>query len=427
MMPWPEAREDAGDGAHVTLSALYQDLKFRILDLVHDYIERRGAALDHDDRTCVEEIRREIARAASLTIAGAGIALNSAERQQLSDDVMNEIVGFGPLQPLLNDETVDDIIVNGHDCIYVERRGVLEPVEACFRDRTHLSNVIQRIVSPLGRRVDESSPFVDARLPDGSRVNVAVPPVAIDGPAISIRKFKRVPLTMRDLVERQALSAEMAECLEAACRQRRNILVSGGTGSGKTTLLNILSSFIGEKERVITIEDAAELQLRSPHVLRMETRECCGEGVARITARDILRNALRMRPDRIILGEVRGGEAVEMLQAMTTGHDGSMSTLHANNPQDAVKRLELLLAFGGLEADPRTVRRQIASAIHMIVQVQRYADGLRRISRISEIAGMEGDVVLFDDLFSHDAASGRFAADGRARLAGLALREGGWR
>jgi len=391
--------EDKGSSAlrNVAVTQVYQDLKFRTLDIVHDYLDRRGQDASH---ISAEAIKADIARALPVALSGAGIALNSSEKDALLEDIFHEITGFGPLQPLLLDDTVDDIIVNGYNRIYVERGGVLSQVNSCFRDDHHLLNVIHRIVSPLGRRVDESAPFVDARLPDGSRVNIAIPPVTIDGPSISIRKFKRVPLTMQDLIDSGTIGRDTADMLQEAVRKRLNILVCGGTGSGKTTLLNVLSSFVGPTERIITIEDAAELQLRSPHVLRMETREACSEGARRITSREILRNALRMRPDRIILGEVRGDEVADMLQAMTTGHDGSMSTLHANNPKDAVKRIELLLGFAGVSGDPVTIRRQIASAIHLIVHVQRCADGMRRVQSVSEIAGMEGDVILFNDVMT---------------------------
>jgi pilus assembly protein CpaF len=390
-----ERTQGTGTLKNVALTQVYQDLKFHTLDIVHDYLDRRG---QDASGLSADAIKADIARALPVALSGAGIALNSGEKDVLLEDIFHEITGFGPLQPLLLDDTVDDIIVNGHNRIYVERGGVLAQVNTCFRDDQHLFNVIHRIVSPLGRRVDESAPFVDARLPDGSRVNIAIPPVAIDGPSISIRKFKRVPLTMPDLVRARALARETADFLQDAVRRRLNILVCGGTGSGKTTLLNVLSSFVGPTERIITIEDAAELQLRSPHVLRMETREACAEGARRITSREILRNALRMRPDRIILGEVRGDEVADMLQAMTTGHDGSMSTVHANNPKDAVKRIELLLGFAGVSGDPSTIRRQIASAIHLIVHVQRCMDGVRRVRGISQIAGMEGDVILFNDI-----------------------------
>lgn len=390
-----EANGHSLKSANVALTQVYQDLKFRTLDIVHDYLDRRG---QDASRISAEGIKTDIARALPVALSGAGIALNSSEKDTLLEDIFHEVTGFGPLQPLLLDDTVDDIIVNGYNRIYVERGGVLSQVNTCFRDDHHLLNVIHRIVSPLGRRVDESAPFVDARLPDGSRVNIAIPPVSIDGPSISIRKFKRIPLTLPDLVKNKALGRETADFLQEAVRRRLNILICGGTGSGKTTLLNVLSSFVGPTERIITIEDAAELQLRSPHVLRMETREACSEGARRITSREILRNALRMRPDRIILGEVRGDEVADMLQAMTTGHDGSMSTVHANNPKDAVKRIELLLGFAGVSGDPLTIRRQIASAIHLVVHVQRCPDGLRRVQSVSEISGMEGDVILFNDI-----------------------------
>ncbi|MFA5120088.1 CpaF family protein [Zavarzinia sp.] len=379
-------------------SPLYQELKFRALTIVHDYLEKRGFT---PDKANAEVVRSEISRAISVVVAGAGVALNAAERERLLDDVFFEIVGLGPLEPLLADTTVDDIIVNGPNRVYVERGGVLERVTTRFRDDAHLMNIIQRIVSPIGRRVDEASPFVDARLKDGSRVNIVIPPIALDGATVSIRKFKRIPLKIHDLIRSGAISEEMVDYLAACVRARLNILISGGTGSGKTTLLNILSGYISPTERIVTIEDAAELQLRQSHVVRLETRPPSADGTPEITARDLVRNALRMRPDRIILGEIRGGEAVEMVQAMTTGHDGSMATLHANSPQDAMGRLELLLSFGGMKADVGTVRRQITSAVQVIVQVQRLSMGARKVISIAEVVGMEGETIVQNERFRY--------------------------
>ena len=386
-----------GEGEIYT-SPLYQELKFRALTIVHDYLEKRGFT---PDKANGEVVRSEISRAISVVVAGAGVALNAAERERLLDDVFFEIVGLGPLEPLLADTTIDDIIVNGPSRIYVERSGVLERVTTRFRDDAHLMNIIQRIVSPIGRRVDEASPFVDARLKDGSRVNIVIPPIALDGATVSIRKFKRIPLKIHDLVRSGTISQDMVDYLAAAVRSRLNVLISGGTGSGKTTMLNILSGFISATERIVTIEDAAELQLRQSHVVRLETRPPSADGTPEITARDLVKNALRMRPDRIILGEIRGGEAVEMVQAMTTGHDGSMATVHANSPQDAMSRLELLLSFGGMKADVSTVRKQITSAVQVVVQVQRLASGARKVISIAEVVGMEGETIVQNERFRY--------------------------
>ncbi|MCF4166120.1 CpaF family protein [Zavarzinia compransoris] len=386
-----------GDGDIYT-SPLYQELKFRALTIVHDYLEKRGFT---PDKANGEVVRSEISRAISVVVAGAGVALNAAERERLLDDVFFEIVGLGPLEPLLADTTVDDIIVNGPNRVYVERSGVLEKVTTRFRDDAHLMNIIQRIVSPIGRRVDEASPFVDARLKDGSRVNIVIPPIALDGATVSIRKFKRIPLKIHDLIRTGTISQEMVDYLAAAVRSRLNVLISGRTGSGKTTMLNILSGFISATERIVTIEDAAELQLRQSHVVRLETRPPSADGTPEITARDLVKNALRMRPDRIILGEIRGGEAVEMVQAMTTGHDGSMATVHANSPQDAMSRLELLLSFGGMKADVATVRKQITSAVQVVVQVQRLSSGARKVISIAEVVGMEGETIVQNERFRY--------------------------
>lgn len=391
-----EASSQGDSPPNIQLSALYQEVKFRALEMVHDYLETQGYEIADVNAAT---LRQEITRAVSIAISGIGMALNAEERNSLIEDVRFELTGLGPLEPLLADPSVDDILVNQHDRIYVERNGSLELVSQRFRDNDHLLNIIQRIVSPLGRRVDENSPFVDARLPDGSRVNIVVPPVMIDGPTISIRKFKTTPLTGQDLVRMEALTVDMLNYLARCVQSRLNILISGGTGAGKTTLLNVLSAFINPKERLVTIEDAAEVQLRQPHVARMETRPPGPEGSRAITARELLQNSLRMRPDRVILGEVRGGEAVDMLQAMTIGHDGSMGTIHANSPKDAILRLELLLGFGGIKADAISLRRQIARAINVIVQVERTLGGARRIVHIAEIGGLEGDMVLLHDRY----------------------------
>jgi pilus assembly protein CpaF len=375
---------------------LYQTLKFRLFDRVLEILEMRGLSADALDE---QLLRDEIGRGLITVVAGEGMALNAAEQNNLIEDVRFEISGLGPLEPLLRDIDVDDIIVNGPFRIYVERAGKLSRTSVRFRDSAHLMNIIQRIVSPIGRRVDEASPFVDARLADGSRVNIVIPPIALDGPMISIRKAKPFALKAPEFIRNNSLTREMLAFLASAIGSRLNILVCGGTGAGKTTLLNMLSGFIPETERLVTIEDAAELQLRQSHIARLETRPAIAEGGREISARDLMRNALRMRPDRIILGEVRGGEAVEMLQAMNTGHDGSMSTIHANSPRDALGRLELLLGFGGLTADPRSVRRYIASSIQLLVQVQRMADGKRRITEISELIGVESDNFTLNPLF----------------------------
>jgi pilus assembly protein CpaF len=380
----------------LTDNEAYQGLKFRVFNRVLELLELRGISAETLE---AETLREEIGRALMAISAADGIALNASERAQLMQEVSYEVVGLGPLEPLLRDASVDDINVNGPLKIYVEREGRLQRAPGRFRDTQHLMNIIQRIVSPIGRRVDEASPYVDARLADGSRVNIVIPPVALDGPLVSIRKTKPHPLRAADYVRNGSLTQDMLVFLSTAIRSRLNMLICGGTGSGKTTLLNMLSGFIPETERLVTIEDAAELQLRQSHVARLETRPANADGAREVSARDLVRNALRMRPDRIILGEVRGGEAVEMLQAMNTGHDGSMSTIHANSGRDALARIEMLLGFGGLNADPRTLRRYIASSIQVIVQAQRMANGRRRVTSIAELVGIEGDSYTLNELF----------------------------
>jgi pilus assembly protein CpaF len=387
------------DGSNPASSDSYQWIKFRAFDLTLEQLERRG--LD-GDTIPVAALHDQIASAIALAAAGNGTALNQRERSALIDDVANEIRGFGPLQPLLCNSDVDDIVVNGPNSIYIERFGNLEEVAVRFRDAAHLMNIIQRIVSPIGRRVDEATPYVDGRLPDGSRVNVIIPPVALEGPILSIRKFKAVPLSGQDLLRNGSLTAEMLACLSAAVSEKKNLLICGGTGTGKTTLLNVLSSYIGPKERVVTIEDAAELRMQSAHVVRLETRPATSDGANEVSARDLMRNALRMRPDRIILGEVRSSEAIEMLQAMGTGHDGSMATIHANGPRDALERLEMLVGLHGFSADLGAVRRFIAGAVDMVVHVIRKPDAGRSIATISQVVGVEGGVYVLRDMFCRD-------------------------
>jgi pilus assembly protein CpaF len=356
-----------------------------------------------------------------LTREGQFIPLSVYERECLIADVINELFGLGPLEALLRDNSVSDILVNRFDQVYVERHGQLEPTSITFKDDAHLLQIIERIVSAVGRRIDESSPMVDARLPDGSRVNAIIPPLALDGPALSIRRFPADRLDAHDLIARRTLTQPMLDFLQAAIACRLNVLVSGGTGAGKTTLLNVLSSFIGERERIITIEDAAELALRQRHVVRLETRPPNIEGKGAIRQRQLVINALRMRPDRIILGEVRGEETLDMLQAMNTGHDGSLTTIHANTPRDALYRLDTMVAMASLNIPEAAIRQQVASAINLIIQVSRMADGTRKVTQITEITGMEGDVISLQDIFVFDrsglTADGRVA--GRFRATGL--------
>ncbi|WP_419816890.1 CpaF family protein [Glacieibacterium sp.] len=385
-----------------SISDAYQATKFKLFDIVLELLEARAISADAGS---ARQIRKTIDEAINAYGLRDGLALNSIERVWLADDIYHEITGLGPLEPLLRDPLIDDIIVNGARQIYVERAGKLALVKTRFRDDAHLMTIIQRIVSPIGRRVDEASPYVDARLADGSRVNVIIPPIALDGPILSIRKFRPEPIVGAEYVRTGAMNDEMLDFLSNAVESRLNILICGGTGSGKTTLLNMLSSYIGDSERLITIEDAAELRLRQTHVVRLETRPPTLEGTREVNARDLVRNALRMRPDRIILGEVRGAEAVEMLQAMSTGHDGSMATVHANTDRDALSRIEMLLGFGGLQADLRTLRRYIASSIQLIIHVQRTGDGRRRVSSITEVIGLEGDTITLNQLYRFAQAS----------------------
>jgi pilus assembly protein CpaF len=332
-------------------------------------------------------------------IAEQGTPLSSVERDRLGQEVLDELFGLGPLEPLLQDPSVNDILVNTHNVVYVERRGLIEKTNVVFKDNGHLMHIIDKIVSAVGRRVDESSPMVDARLRDGSRVNIVIPPLAIDGPIVSIRRFPASPLTSDDLIRYHAMTPEMMEVLQGAVKARLNIVVCGGTGAGKTTLLNVLSGFISERERIVTIEDSAELQIKQEHVVRLECRPPNVEGKGAIRQRELVINALRMRPDRIVLGEVRGEEAMDMLQAMNTGHDGSITTIHANTPRDAVARLETMCMMGNGSLPEKAIRQQIASAVHLFIQAHRMSDGSRRITHITEITGTSGDVVSMQDIF----------------------------
>jgi len=351
------------------------------------------------EKTPRESLRSEIRVVVSQLLQQEKRLLTPSQTEQLTEDVLDELLGLGPLEPLLKDDTINDILINTHNSVYVERQGRLEKTDVHFQDTRHLVRIINKIVAAVGRRVDESQPMVDARLADGSRVNAVIPPLAVDGPLVSIRKFAAIPIHMGRLIELGSISQEMAQLLQAIVKCRRNILISGGTGSGKTTLLNALSSFIDNRERIVTIEDSAELQLQQPHVCRLETRPENIEGKGAINQRDLVRNSLRMRPDRIILGEVRAGEAFDMLQAMNTGHDGSMTTVHANSPRDALSRVEQMIGMAGLDISPRSVRQQIASAINVVVQAERMEDGRRRIISISEIVGMEQEVISMQEIF----------------------------
>jgi pilus assembly protein CpaF len=417
-----------------TLKPETQELKFTLHRKLLDKINLEAlATIDN------QKVRREVRQALIVLIDGEPTLLSSAEKQQICDEVLDEVFGLGPLEPLLDDPTISDILVNTHKAVFVERRGILEPTSVTFRDDSHLMHIIDKIVSQVGRRIDESSPMVDARLSDGSRVNAIIPPLAVDGPLLSIRRFSRDRLGPQDLVTRKTMTQGMLELLEASVKARLNIVVSGGTGAGKTTLLNALSVFISPRERIVTIEDAAELQLKQPHVVRLETRPPNLEGQGAVRQRELLINSLRMRPDRIVVGEVRGAEALDMLQAMNTGHDGSLTTVHANSPRDAVSRLEVMVSLANANMQLTAIRQQIASAVHLFVQVSRMSDGTRRVVNITEVTGMEVEVITMQDLFVFEKRGltpegrvvGRFAATGiRPRFhekllaAGILLRQG---
>ena len=373
----------------------YQQLKMEIHEAIIERVE-----LDKLQHLSPEQVGRELTQLVGKLMEEGNILMNDVERRTLVQDVKDEMLGLGPLEPLLKDPTISDILVNTAHHVYVERRGKLEATDVQFYDNAHLMKVIEKIVSRVGRRIDESTPMVDARLADGSRINAIIPPSAIDGPLLSIRRFAVNPLKVQDLIEYQSFTTPMVQLLEALIKAKINVLISGGTGSGKTTMLNLLSGFIPSDERIVTIEDAAELQLRQEHVLRLETRPPNIEGKGEISQRSLVKNALRMRPDRIILGEVRGGEALDMLHAMNTGHEGSMATIHANTPRDALVRLENMVSMAGLALPPKAMRQQIASAITVIVQASRLTDGRRKLMSIQEITGMEGDTINMQEIFT---------------------------
>ncbi len=411
--------------------AAYQELKSRVHNRLFELLD-----LSRLSKVSEERVREDVALATRRILEEQKVLLTLEEREHVVREVQDEVFGLGPLEPLLQDPSVCDVLVNGHDQIYVERGGKLERTVARFKDDAHLMRIIEKIVSDVGRRVDESSPLVDARLADGSRVNVIIPPLALDGPMLSIRRFGTEPLGAEDLVASGTLTPEVLEFLRGVVRCRLNALISGGTGAGKTTLLNVLSAFIPADERIVTIEDSAELLLKQAHVVRLETRPANIEGQGRVSQRDLVINSLRMRPDRIIVGEVRGVEALDMLQAMNTGHDGSLTTIHANSPRDALSRVETMVAMTGLEIPQRAVRQQIASAVDIVIQLARLADGRRRLVSLQEITGMEGDVVTTQEIFTLERkgidAQGHVLADlvptgirpacaERLRLAGFEL------
>ncbi len=409
-VPAPATAQQSAGGAryHELKSAVHQQLIKRV-DL-----EKLSSA--QGQRSAQDQLLGVIQQ----LLGEQGVPLSAIDRDRLAQEVLDEVFGLGPLEPLLQDPTINDILVNTHDTVYVERRGVLERTNVVFKDNTHLMHIIDKIVSAVGRRIDESSPMVDARLLDGSRVNIVIPPLAVDGPIISIRRFPSSPLTADDLVRFRALSPQMLELLKGAVRARLNIVVAGGTGAGKTTLLNVLSGFISPTERIVTIEDSAELQIKQEHVVRLECRPPNVEGQGAIRQRELVINALRMRPDRIVLGEVRGEEALDMLQAMNTGHDGSITTIHANTPRDAISRLETMCMMGNVALPDRAIRQQIASAVHIIIQAHRLSDGSRRITHISEVTGTSGEVLSMQDIFLFEKQGlgpdgklkGRFCATG---------------
>lgn len=404
-------------GTHLS----FQDLKGRIHSLLIDRIDLTKLELLRSG-----ELESEIGAAIEKLIAEEGVPLSKQEKDRLIMEVQHETFGYGPLEPLLNSPDISDILVNNYFNTYVERNGKLEKTNVTFRDNTHLLQIIERIVTRVGRRIDESSPFVDARLPDGSRINAIIPPLALDGPVLSIRRFGVIPLRMQNLIEMGTLDKRLASLIEGAVKTRLNVLICGGTGTGKTTLLNVISEFIPETERIITIEDSAELQLKQDHVVRLETRPANIEGTGEVTQRDLVRNALRMRPNRIVLGEVRGGEALDMLQAMNTGHDGSISTIHANTVRDALSRLSTMVMMAGMELPDRAIKEQIASAIDIVLHLVRFPDGTRRVVKFSEITGMEGETITMQDIICFEQTGvdkdgrvlGRFRSTGvRPKLA----------
>lgn len=412
----PAGAKNQNGGPHATqLNSSFSDLKSK---LHRELISRMD--LTKINLLTPQQVHEEVARLTKDLLDNRDLAISGSEREKLIEEIRYELFGLGPLELLLSDGTISDILVNSPYKIYVERGGKLERTGITFTDNAHVMRVIERIVSSIGRRIDESSPMVDARLADGSRVNAVIPPIALDGPCLSIRRFSKNPLKMDALVEKGALSFEMAEVLKMCVKAKMNVIISGGTGAGKTTLLNALSSYIPDDERVVTIEDAAELVLQQPHVVRLETRPKNIEGKGEVTSRDCVKNALRMRPDRVVIGETRGEEAIDMLQAMNTGHDGSLTTIHANNPRDAMLRIETMIQMAGMKLTERAMRQQIASAINIVVQASRLSDGSRRVTYVSEINGLNENEVIVNDIFRYE----RFGVDEKGKVIGKHLAAG---
>ena len=397
------------------MGSQYQDLKERLHQHVIELLDLNAVSTMSQDA-----VELQLTKLVEQLLQQESAPLNQRERVQITQDVIHEVLGLGPLEPLLADTSVNDILVNGHKQVFVERSGKLELTSVRFKDDGHLKKIIEKIVSRVGRRIDESVPMVDARLADGSRVNAIIPPLAIDGPSLSIRKFSKDPLQIHHLIEKRSLTPEIGELLKAIVQARLNVLISGGTGTGKTTMLNILSGFIPNDERIVTLEDAAELQLRQDHVVRLETRPANIEGKGEVAQRELVKNALRMRPDRIILGEVRGAECLDMLQAMNTGHDGSLTTVHANSCRDALTRIETLTSMAGLNLAAKAMRHYVSSALDVIVQIARLSDGTRKLISVQEVVGMEGDLITLQELFTFNQTGldenrkvkGRFKATG---------------
>src|SRR6266852_2699271 len=414
-MTWDQRLLRNSGRQKAALKPEYQELKFTLHRKLLDKINLEALATIDNQR-----VRAEVRQAVISLIDAEPTLLSSLEKQQISEEVLDEVFGLGPLEPLLQDPAISDILVNTYKQVYIEKKGLLELTTVRFRDDQHLLRIIDKIVSQVGRRVDESTPMVDARLSDGSRVNAIIPPLAVDGPLLSIRRFSTDKLMPADLVDRMAMTPGMMELLEASVKAKMNVIISGGTGAGKTTLLNALSAFISPKERIVTIEDAAELQLKQPHVVRLETRPPNLEGNGAERERELLINCLRMRPDRIVVGEVRGAEALDMLQAMNTGHDGSLTTIHANSPRDGISRLEVMVALANSNMQLTSIRQQIAAAVHLLVQASRLSDGSRRVVSLTEVTGMEGDMVTLQDIFVFEKRGlnaegkvlGRFCATG---------------
>lgn len=418
----------------ITANPAYQELKSRIHRKLLDRVD-----LSLMESMPPEQLQAELKGIVERLLSEETLAINDTERKNLVLDIQHEVLGLGPLEPLMADPTISDILVNTYKKVYIERNGRLEQVDVRFENEAHLMKIIDKIVSGVGRRVDESSPMVDARLPDGSRVNAIIRPLAVDGAILSIRRFAVVPMRMDDFIKRKSLTPEMAEILQGLVKSKVNLLISGGTGTGKTTLLNVMSYYIPSTERIVTIEDAAELQLQQTHVVRLETRPPNIEGKGEVTQRMLVRNSLRMRPDRILLGEVRGAEALDMLQAMNTGHEGSMTTLHANTPRDALIRLENMVGMAGMNLPPKACRQQISSALSVVIHISRLSDGKRKVTSIQEITGMEGDIITMQEIFVFEQTGvapdgtvmGHFKATGirpkfidRLRVHGITLPDG---